>query len=282
MQNGTSVISSEQIRSQADTSARIQDYWERKGRSPLAYVETYGCQQNEADSERIRGMLQACGYQIADEAEGADVVVFNTCAVREHAEQRVFGNLGALQHTKRRHPSQKIFICGCMAGEDKVVSRIRERLSYYPEDIRRKKLAGNLMLMAQSGQYNYLRCLKHGEKAAAQMAAFEFARSTMRTVFLLNRRYLPYYKWSFRAMRALPELSLHAELLEYLITTDNEPEMAEAKYDVMEGIASDVIDVLVDEELTKAVCGDLGKHAQSVNDGIKDADIRNMNILAAV
>ena len=162
------------------------------------------------------------------------------------------------------------------------VSRIRERLSYYPEDIRRKKLAGNLMLMAQSGQYNYLRCLKHGEKAAAQMAAFEFARSTMRTVFLLNRRYLPYYKWSFRAMRALPELSLHAELLEYLITTDNEPEMAEAKYDVMEGIASDVIDVLVDEELTKAVCGDLGKHAQSVNDGIKDADIRNMNILAAV
>ena len=126
MQNGTSVISSEQIRSQADTSARIQDYWERKGRSPLAYVETYGCQQNEADSERIRGMLQACGYQIADEAEGADVVVFNTCAVREHAEQRVFGNLGALQHTKRRHPAQKIFVCGCMAGEEKVVSRIRE------------------------------------------------------------------------------------------------------------------------------------------------------------
>ena len=162
------------------------------------------------------------------------------------------------------------------------VTKIRERLKYYPEDIRLKKLAGELLIMAQSGQYNYQRCLKHGEKGAAQLAAIEFAKSTMHTVFLLNRVYEPYYKWSFRAMRELPVLSLEAELLEYLITTDNEEEMAEAKYDVIEGIAADVIDVLIEQELTKAICGDLEKHAYSVNDQIQDPEIRNLHILAGI
>ena len=162
------------------------------------------------------------------------------------------------------------------------VTKIRERLKYYPEDIRLKKLAGELLIMAQSGQYNYQRCLKHGEKGAAQLAAIEFAKSTMHTVFLLNRVYEPYYKWSFRAMRELPVLSLEAELLEYLITTDNEKEMAEAKYDVIEGIAADVIDVLIEQGLTKAICGDLEKHAYSVNDQIQDPEIRNLHILAGI
>ena len=89
-------------------------------------METYGCQQNEADSEKLRGFLAQCGYAMSTEAEGADVVIFNTCAIREHAEQRVFGNLGALTHTKRRHPEQKIFLCGCMAGEPSVQERIKK------------------------------------------------------------------------------------------------------------------------------------------------------------
>ena len=83
-------------------------------------------------------------------------------------------------------------------------------------------------------------------------------------------------------MRELPVLSLEAELLEYLITTDNEEEMAEAKYDVIEGIAADVIDVLIEQELTKAICGDLEKHAYSVNDQIQDPEIRNLHILAGI
>ena len=83
-------------------------------------------------------------------------------------------------------------------------------------------------------------------------------------------------------MRALPKLPLTAELLEYLLTTDNEPETSREKYDVMEGIASDVIVELQRQELTQAVCGDLEKHAYSVNDRIADAGIRNMHILAAV
>ena len=161
-------------------------------------------------------------------------------------------------------------------------TRIRERVSYYPEDIRRKKLAGHLMMMSQSGQYNYTRCLKHGEHAAAQLAVFEFAKSTMEVIFLLNRRYQPYYKWSFRAMRELPVLSVTAELLEYLITSDNYDDAAEEKYNVIEGIVMDIIDELNKQQLSQAICGDLEKHAFSVNDSITDSYIRNLHILAAL
>ena len=121
----TSVISKEQLNIQKAFCEKIAAYWQTEVFEPTAYVETYGCQQNEADSEKIRGMLIASGYIITGSPEGADVVVMNTCAIREHAEQRVFGNLGALSHTKRRHPRQKIFLCGCMAGEEAVVNRIK-------------------------------------------------------------------------------------------------------------------------------------------------------------
>ena len=71
--------------------ARIAEYWRALCRTPLAFVDTYGCQQNEADSERIRGLLRAAGYAMSDTEEGADCIVINTCAVREHAEDRVYG-----------------------------------------------------------------------------------------------------------------------------------------------------------------------------------------------
>ena len=70
-------------------------------------------------------MLQEAGYAMTDREEGADIIVLNTCAIREHAEQRVFGNVGALTHTKRRHPRQKIFLCGCMMGQPAVSDRIK-------------------------------------------------------------------------------------------------------------------------------------------------------------
>ena len=162
------------------------------------------------------------------------------------------------------------------------LTRIRAGLAHYPTDIRLKKLAGHLLLAAQAGQYNYLRCLKHGESGAAQLAAIEFARHAMSAVFLLNDAYEPYYKWSFRALRALDRLPLAAPLLEYLITTDNDDSLAEEKYDVIEGIAADIIDELIEQGLTKANCGDLEKHAYSVNDGIAEGDIRNLHILSGV
>ena len=132
MSNKTTVISEDQLRRQFDYCDKIAAYWRDKDTVPVAYVETYGCQQNEADSEKLRGLLAQSGYTIGSEAEGADVVIMNTCAIREHAEQRVFGNLGALVHTKRRHPGQKIFLCGCMAGEEIVSSRIKN--SYHHVD----------------------------------------------------------------------------------------------------------------------------------------------------
>ena len=91
MSKQTTVIHPDQLAVQFGFCDKIASYWHNQGRTPTAYVETYGCQQNEADSEKIRGYLTQSGYSIQQEAEGADVVVMNTCAIREHAEQRVFG-----------------------------------------------------------------------------------------------------------------------------------------------------------------------------------------------
>ncbi|MBR6185823.1 MAG: DUF4037 domain-containing protein [Clostridia bacterium] len=162
------------------------------------------------------------------------------------------------------------------------MTRIRAALSRYPEDIRKKKLAGHLLLAAQAGQYNYGRCLGHRETAAAQLAVCAFVQHAMQAVFLLNRVYMPYYKWSFRAMRGLPRLSLLAELMEYLLTTDNGEELSSDKQDVMEGMIADIIGEMRNQRLTKAVCGDLEKHAYSVQDLIEDTQVRSMHILCAV
>lgn len=96
----------------------------KRGEKPLAFVRTYGCQQNVADSEKIKGMLQSSGFDFTDEPENADFILFNTCAVREHAEDRVFGNVGALKNIKRRHPQILIALCGCMMEQEHVANRI--------------------------------------------------------------------------------------------------------------------------------------------------------------
>ena len=160
--------------------------------------------------------------------------------------------------------------------------RIRAALAVQPEDVRKKKLAGRLLLAAQAGQYNYSRCLRHGETGAAQLAMNEFVRHAIAVIFLLNRRYLPFYKWQFRALRELPLLGDEAETLELLLTTDNGATMARAKYDMIENLSSRIITVLQDQALTEAVCGDLEKHAYSVNDRIADPALRNAHVLTAV
>ena len=162
------------------------------------------------------------------------------------------------------------------------VTRIRARLGAMPEDVRRKKIAGHLLLMAQTGQYNYTRCLAHGEKAAAQLAVNVFVQSAMAVVFLLNRQYMPFYKWSFRAMRRLPKLAALAETMECLLTNDNDPPMDTVKQELIEDTASAVIEALQTQALTQAVCTDLEKHAYSVHDGIADNGLRGLHILAAV
>ncbi len=95
------------------------------GRRPLALCETHGCQQNENDTERIRGMLKKAGYDFTDDAKVADLVVFNTCAVRENAEDKVFGRIGILKHIKESRPHMMIVLCGCMVQQEHVTEKIR-------------------------------------------------------------------------------------------------------------------------------------------------------------
>ena len=93
--------------------------------TPKALVRTYGCQQNVADGERIKGMLSEMGFEFTEDEDEADFILFNTCAIREHAEDRVFGNIGALKNVKRRNPSLLIAVCGCMMEQERVAERIK-------------------------------------------------------------------------------------------------------------------------------------------------------------
>ena len=93
--------------------------------TPKALVRTYGCQQNVADGERMKGMLSEMGFEFTEDEDEADFILFNTCAIREHAEDRVFGNIGALKNVKRRNPSLLIAVCGCMMEQERVAERIK-------------------------------------------------------------------------------------------------------------------------------------------------------------
>ncbi len=99
-------------------------------RQPKAMVRTYGCQQNVADSEKMKGMLEKMGCALVDEPDDADIIIFNTCAVREHAEDRVFGNVGALKALKRRKPSLLIGLCGCMMEQKHIAEKIYKSFPY--------------------------------------------------------------------------------------------------------------------------------------------------------
>ena len=120
------VIDIQQIKAQEQICARIFEQVTAGGRRPLAMVDTYGCQQNEADSEKIRGYLAEMGYGFTQDEFQADVIVVNTCAVREHAEMRVLGNVGALNHTKKNKPEQIIAVCGCMVQQQHMAEKIKK------------------------------------------------------------------------------------------------------------------------------------------------------------
>lgn len=103
---------------------------ERFSDKPLAFVHTYGCQQNVSDSERLKGLIELMGYGFTETLDDADLVLYNTCAVREHAEDRVFGNVGILKANKRRRPGMIICVCGCMAQQDSVAAKIKKSYPY--------------------------------------------------------------------------------------------------------------------------------------------------------
>ncbi len=100
------------------------------GEGKKFYVRTYGCQMNEHDSEKIKGMLESVGYSLAEDINDADIVILNTCAIRENAHDKVFGFLGVLKHMKQSKPNLLIGLCGCMAQEEVVVNDILNKYKY--------------------------------------------------------------------------------------------------------------------------------------------------------
>ncbi len=91
-----------------------------------AWVRTFGCDQNESDSEKIRGVLDRLGYSMTDSADDADLVIFNTCAIRENAELKIFGNIGELKAIKASRPGMIIAVCGCMVMQQHIIDKIRK------------------------------------------------------------------------------------------------------------------------------------------------------------
>lgn len=103
---------------------------ERGVTNPKAHIVTFGCQQNVSDSERIKGMLALCGYTLTDDMSAADFVLFNTCAVRGHAEDRVYGNVGAVKKYKKSKPNLILAVCGCMAQQAAVAEKFKKSYPY--------------------------------------------------------------------------------------------------------------------------------------------------------
>lgn len=159
-------------------------------------------------------------------------------------------------------------------------SAVREYLlAGYPEDIRRKKLAAHTVLMAQAGQYNYPRCLAREETGAAQLAVFEFVKSTISVLYLLNRRYEPFYKWAYRGLRDLPLIGELGEALQAITELDNSPENAKLKQAVIDDIALLVSDEFRRQKLSDTEGSDLERQAYAIQNSIRDASLRNLHIM---
>ncbi|MBP3854900.1 MAG: tRNA (N6-isopentenyl adenosine(37)-C2)-methylthiotransferase MiaB [Ruminiclostridium sp.] len=123
-------VSSEELGDQRIFTQRVRAVTHVFDHKPLAFTHSYGCQQNVSDSEKLDGMLEQMGFGFTDSPEKADLVLYNTCAVRENAENRVFGNVGALKALKRRNPDMVIAVCGCMVQQEHIAARMKQRFPY--------------------------------------------------------------------------------------------------------------------------------------------------------
>ncbi len=164
-------ILQEEIRRQHDIALSLRDAL----RGKKALVRTFGCQQNEADGERIAGELVDCGYTMTDDVSEANLIILNTCAVREHAENRVLGIIGSIKKEREKRPDLKIGMCGCMAQEPHRQEQLRknypyvdllfgtDRLHEIPEMILEMLRAGSGGKRKGPRQKQYVSDLPHGE-----------------------------------------------------------------------------------------------------------------------
>ena len=159
-------------------------------------------------------------------------------------------------------------------------TRLREGFSSgYPRDVLLKKIAARAVFMAQSGQYNYIRCLRHGEKEAAALALSEFIDHSMAMIFLLNRRYMPYYKWSFRMLKELPRLCEAVEILSDILLLPREESFI--KNDI-ERVCFLVAGELKKEGMSDSDSDYLETHALAVTDHIEDPRIKGMHLMEGI
>lgn len=125
------ILSEEEAERQKEYAEKVgrisAEFEQTRGRKPRFFSATYGCQQNENDTERLDGMLLRMGYEFTEDRDSADLILFNTCAVREHAETKVFGNVGALVKNKRENPDLKICLCGCMMTQPHIAEQIKTK-----------------------------------------------------------------------------------------------------------------------------------------------------------
>ena len=125
--NGTESAFAEQSVYASHVASKVNDYY---GHKPKACVVTFGCQQNVSDSEKLKGMLVSMGYSLTEIWEQADFIIFNTCAVRGHAEDRVYGNIGKVKSLKKNNPNLISAVCGCMAQQEIVAEKIKKSYPY--------------------------------------------------------------------------------------------------------------------------------------------------------
>lgn len=162
-------------------------------------------------------------------------------------------------------------------------SFIREQiLKGYPEDVRLKKISAHLAYMAQSGLYNYTRCIKHGEQGGARLAVYEFVKNAISVIYLLNNKYQPFYKWAFRGIRESKKLFKLEKPLITLMQTKDSDENFSLITGIIENVCADITEELLSQGLVETNCIELEKVAYNVQNKIKDANLRNMHVMSGV
>lgn len=156
----------------------------------------------------------------------------------------------------------------------------RRLLAFYPEDVRKKKLAARCATIAQAGQYNLPRCVKRREYVAAAMAESQFMDGVCSAVFLLNKQYMPFYKWAHKALRALPLLGapVATQLSDLVALAGGNSSSYEKKIELIEEISVMLIEVLTHQELSDSQSSFLLDHAFAIQNSISDSDIKAVNV----
>ena len=159
-------------------------------------------------------------------------------------------------------------------------TKIRNEILHgMPEDVRAKKIGSCALKAAQSGQYNYARCLAHGEEGAAMLALFEFVTNAIELAFLLNRKHCPYYKWALRSMDGLDKFAELKQPLEYLLTADNDKAGQSVKKAIVEDISLALANEINAQFDLGVEGGFLEPYAYAIQKRIKNSDIRNLHIV---